>query len=143
MYVIVLAAAPFHIVRPNGYDSDIGTFNQFYGLAIGFVKVADGYGAGHVSGGVFSDPMYCVYDVVLAAVLFRIVRPDDYDHDVTEYTLATKLVSEFTLNLFYGIAIGSVKVAGSYGAGRVSGGVFWDPMYERMGDNLFKTSEDM
>merc|ERR1719378_1809295 len=64
--------------KANGCD----TGNQFYGLAIGFVIVAGGYGAGHISGGAFNPavalgldvssaflgffwgPVYCVYEVI-------------------------------------------------------------------------------
>jgi len=76
--------------------------NQFYGLAIGFVIVAGGYAAGHISGGCFNPavaagidiagwvagkgkPFWCfpyaAYEAVgaaLAAGAFRVVRPDDF-----------------------------------------------------------------
>lgn len=37
-------------LRKNG----CGTGNQFFGLAIGFVLIAGGYGAGALSGGAFN-----------------------------------------------------------------------------------------
>jgi aquaporin Z len=97
--------------------------NQFYGLAIGFVIVAGGYGAGAVSGGCFnpavaigidaSSPMgkdfkffgmsmvYMCFEflgALLASGLHRVVRPQEYGGD--EPTLVSKLVSEF-LGTFY------------------------------------------
>merc|ERR1719502_509221 len=78
----------------------VTTGNQFYGLAIGFVVVAGGYGAGHISGGAFNPavavgldlssamygvvwgPIYVVFELIGAALafgLFRVVRPDDFD----------------------------------------------------------------
>merc|ERR1719456_2137823 len=74
--------------------------NQFYGLAIGFVIVAGGYGAGHISGGAFNPavalgidlssamhhgvfwgPIYVVFELIgaaLAAGLFRVVRAHEH-----------------------------------------------------------------
>merc|ERR1719238_402289 len=90
--------------------------NQFYGLAIGFVVVAGGYGAGHISGGCFNPAVafgidvssaqlgfgYCLvytaFELVgacLAAGLFRVCRPGDFDDSVTETPLYSKLTSEF------------------------------------------------
>merc|ERR1719235_912014 len=111
-----------------------GTGCQFYGLAIGFVIVAGGYGAGHISGGAFNPavaigidvssaflgffwgPVYLVYEVIgaiLAAVLFRIVRPDDFDDSVTEYGLGTKLVSEFIGTFYLVLTVGLNVLGGS------------------------------
>merc|ERR1719440_2508500 len=88
--------------------------NQFYGLAIGFVIVAGGYGAGSISGGAFNPAVafgidvsgatkgfgwcfpYLLYELVgavLAAGLFRVVRPDEFGGD-SEYGLGSKLCSE-------------------------------------------------
>merc|ERR1719182_1293548 len=67
--------------KRNGCGSKGGN-QQFYGLAIGFVIVAGGYGAGHISGGAFNPavalgidvssaflgffwgPVYLVYEVI-------------------------------------------------------------------------------
>merc|ERR550537_38229 len=91
--------------------------NQYFGLAIGFVVIAGGYGAGSISGGCFNPAValgidvssaglgfgwgfaYTGYELIgaaLAAGLFRVVRPDDFDesHD-GNYALSTKCVSEF------------------------------------------------
>eukprot|EP00747_Dinoflagellata_sp_TGD_P126010 gnl/TRDRNA2_/TRDRNA2_174230_c4_seq57.p1 gnl/TRDRNA2_/TRDRNA2_174230_c4~~gnl/TRDRNA2_/TRDRNA2_174230_c4_seq57.p1 ORF type:complete len:472 (-),score=71.01 gnl/TRDRNA2_/TRDRNA2_174230_c4_seq57:79-1494(-) len=94
--------------------------NQFYGLAVGFVIVAGGYAAGHISGGCFNPAIttgifvsgwtgssfvhWLVYVVAeclgaaLAAGLFFVVRPDDFGRPLLEngtYPLYCKLVAEF------------------------------------------------
>jgi len=94
--------------------------NQFYGLAIGFVVVAGAYGAGSISMGCFNPAVAVALDVsalvagapveaysllyilfefagaALAAVLFRVVRPEEFQ-DVQEglTPVHSKLVSEF------------------------------------------------
>jgi aquaporin Z len=89
---------------------------QFYGLAIGFVVVAGGFGAGAISGGCFNPAValgidtssarlgfgtslvYLLFQLMgsaLAAALYRICRPDDYDESVTEYPLGSTLTAEF------------------------------------------------
>jgi len=88
--------------------------NQFYGLAIGFVIVAGAYGAGAISGGCFNPAVafgldissaflgvkwcfiYTIYEAIgaaMAAGLFRIVRPEDFNNGATD--LKARLVSEF------------------------------------------------
>merc|ERR1719207_188083 len=73
--------------------------NEYYGLAIGFVIVAGGYAAGGISGGAFNPAVAIGIDTssaglgfgwcfayagceflgaVLAAGLFRVVRPDEF-----------------------------------------------------------------
>merc|ERR1719261_899813 len=74
--------------------------DQFYGLAIGFVIVAGGYGAGHISGGCFNPAVafgidapvygkgsfgwcfaYTAFEFIGAAIaagLYRLVRPEDF-----------------------------------------------------------------
>merc|ERR1719171_1897100 len=100
--------------------------NQFYGLAIGFVIVAGGYAAGNISGGCFNPAValgidissaglgvfwgfvYTGYELVGAAVaagLFRVVRPDDFGGSA-EYSLSTKLVSEFIGTFFLVLTVG-------------------------------------
>jgi len=94
--------------------------NQFYALAIGFVVIAGGYGAGPISGACFNPAvslgldiasfedgvgqgfLYLLYQVVgsfLAAAVFRLTRPEDYisEEDLAGYrpSLATRLASEF------------------------------------------------
>eukprot|EP00747_Dinoflagellata_sp_TGD_P126006 gnl/TRDRNA2_/TRDRNA2_174230_c4_seq53.p1 gnl/TRDRNA2_/TRDRNA2_174230_c4~~gnl/TRDRNA2_/TRDRNA2_174230_c4_seq53.p1 ORF type:complete len:462 (-),score=101.04 gnl/TRDRNA2_/TRDRNA2_174230_c4_seq53:107-1492(-) len=115
--------------------------NQFYGLAIGFVIVAGGYGAGHISGGCFNPAVafgidvssahlgfgwalaYTGFEVLgaaLAAFLFRVCRPEDFDEAVTEqnindykYQLATKLCSEFLGTYFLVLTVGLNVIGGS------------------------------
>merc|ERR1719506_1317659 len=91
--------------------------NQFYGLAIGFVVVAGGYGAGHISGGCFNPAVAFGIDVssagigfgwcfvytlfefagaALAAVLYQAVRPSDGVDNLSEGKKNTaNLLSEF------------------------------------------------
>jgi len=125
-FVVLNCAA----AKKNGCD----TGNQFYGLAIGFVIVAGGYGAGHISGGAFNPavalgidvssaflgffwgPVYTLFEVIgacLAAGLFRVVRPDDFDANVTEYSLVTKLVSEFIGTFYLVLTVGLNVLGGS------------------------------
>lgn len=100
--------------------------NQFYGLAIGFVIVAGGYSAGNISGGAFNPAVafgidvssagigfgwaieYTIYEMfgaVLAAVLFRVVRPDEFGGS-EEYSLIARLVSEFIGTFFLVLTVG-------------------------------------
>merc|ERR1719248_336336 len=109
------------------------TPNQFYGLAIGFVIIAGAYGAGAVSGGCFNPAValgidvssaglgfgwgfaYAGYELIgaaLASALFRVVRPDEFGGE-SEYTLATKLVSEFIGTFFLVLTVGLNVLAGS------------------------------
>jgi aquaporin Z len=74
--------------------------NQFFGLAIGFVIIAGGYAAGGISGGAFNPAValgidvssaglgfgwgfaYAGYELIgaaLAAAMFRVVRPDEFE----------------------------------------------------------------
>jgi aquaporin Z len=134
------------------------TPNEYYGLAIGFVIIAGAYGAGAVSGGCFNPAVafgidvssalygfgWCVvytgFEIVgaiLAAIMFRIVRPGDFNADSPE--LVSKLVSEFLgtfilvltvgLNVLAGSAAGAFSIAASlmcmiYALGDVSGAHF-------------------
>jgi len=100
--------------------------NQFYGLAIGFVIIAGGYAAGNISGGAFNPAValgidvssagmgfgwgfaYTGYELLgaaLASALFRVVRPDEFGGEA-EYSLATKLVSEFIGTFFLVLTVG-------------------------------------
>merc|ERR1719161_1343241 len=98
LYTFVLCFVVLNVAasKKNGCD----TGNQFYGLAIGLVIVAGAYGAGSISGGCFNPAVALGLDVssaglgfgwgfaytgyeligaVIAAALFRVVRPDDFD----------------------------------------------------------------
>jgi len=109
--------------------------NTYFGLAIGFVIIAGAYGAGAISGGCFNPAValgidvssaglgfgwglaYAVYEVIgaaLAALLFRVVRPDEFASNVgSDYTLQTKLVSEFIGTFFLVLTVGLNVLANS------------------------------
>merc|ERR1719301_290970 len=100
--------------------------NQFYGLSIGFVIIAGGYAAGNISGGAFNPAValgidvssaglgfgwgfaYTGYELLgagLASALFRVVRPDEFGGEA-DYSLATRLVSEFIGTFFLVLTVG-------------------------------------
>jgi aquaporin Z len=138
--------------------------SQFYGLAIGFVIAAGAYGAGRISGGCFNPAVALSLDVgsaitsgtaprwyflvymlvelmggVLAAGLYRVVRPEDYDDSKTgdePPSMVSKLLSEFvgtyvlvltvSLNVLTGSPAGAFSIAASlmimiFALGTVSG----------------------
>ncbi|CAE7608926.1 NIP4-1 [Symbiodinium sp. CCMP2592] len=137
--------------------------NQFFGLAIGFVIIAGGYAGGPVSGGCFNPAVAFGVDfsskaglgwsfawvgfemvgAALAALAFRVVRPEDYGGDSSlspyEPPLYVKLVSEFlgvfmlVLTVGLNVVLGSASTAWSaaaalmcmiYSLGDVSGAHF-------------------
>jgi len=137
--------------------------NQFYALAIGFVVVAGGYAAGPISGAsfnpavslgidltnytywVFQGFLYTIYELIgsiIAALCFRLTRPEDYkksEDGSYAPTLPTKLASEFLGTFMLVLTVGlnvlgqSVATAFSaaaslmcmiYALGDVSGGHF-------------------
>jgi len=110
--------------------------NQFYGLAIGFVVVAGGYGAGHISGGCFNPAVaigidvssaglgfgwcipYTLFEFVgaaIAAVLFQVCRPEEADEskEPGNYDLPQKVVSEFLGTYFLVLTVGLNVIGGS------------------------------
>merc|ERR1719337_197514 len=132
LYTCMLCFVVLNCAAAN--KNGCGTGNQFYGLAIGFVIVAGGYGAGHISGGAFNPavalcidvssaflgffwgPVYLVYEIIgacLAAGLFRMVRPDDFDDSVEEYSLITKCISEFIGTFYLVLTVGLNVLGGS------------------------------
>lgn len=132
--------------------------NQFYGLAIGFVIVAGAYGAGAVSGGCFNPAVaigidvasagmgfgwciaYMIFEMigaVLAAVLFKIVRPEDFGGEKggAAAELTSEFLGTFILVLTVGLNVlgkssgGAFSIAASlmcmiYALGNVSGAHF-------------------
>lgn len=114
LYTFVLVFVVLNVAcstRNNPPDNG----NQFFGLAIGFSVIAGGYGAGAISGGCFNPAIaigmdlssaglgfgWCFFYVacelaggVLAAGLFRVVRPDDFGGS-SSYSLVVKALSEF------------------------------------------------
>jgi len=110
--------------------------NQFYGLAIGFVVVAGGYGAGHISGGCFNPAVaigidvssaglgfgwcipYTVFEFIgaaVAAVLFQVCRPEEKEEDAQpgDYQLPSKVLSEFLGTYFLVLTVGLNVLGGS------------------------------
>jgi len=100
--------------------------NAFYGLAIGFVIIAGGYGAGSISGGAFNPAVamgisitskhgfpgwglaYSGFEMLgagLAAGMFRVVRPDEFKGD-SNYSLGTRCISEFLGTFFLVLTVG-------------------------------------
>lgn len=132
--------------------------NQYYGLAIGFVIVAGAYGAGAVSGGCFNPavalgigassfarggalwlalyPLCEFAGASLAAALFRVVRPDEFDGAKTPVAdLVSEFLGTFMLVLTVGLNVlgkspaGAFSIAASlmcmiYALGDVSGAHF-------------------
>merc|ERR1719217_1811056 len=100
--------------------------NQFYGMAIGFVIIAGGYAVGNISGDAFNPAValgidissagigmgwgfaYMGYELLgsaLAAIMFRVVRPDEFGGNPS-YSFYTKLVSEFIGTFFLVLTVG-------------------------------------
>jgi len=109
-------------VATSKRNNPAGNGNQFYGLAIGFVIIAGGYASGGISGACFNPAvslgldfaswgdgvawgfMYTIYQVIgagVAALLFRVVRPEDFvtasfdDFANFKHSLPTRLACEF------------------------------------------------
>jgi len=113
--------------------------NQFYGLAIGFVVIAGGYGAGHISGGCFNPAVaigidsasaglgfgwcvaYTIFELVgaaLAAVLFQACRPEEKNQDDPaplpgSYPIEARLLSEFLGTYMLVLTVGLNVLGGS------------------------------
>jgi len=111
--------------------------NQFYGLAIGFVVVAGGYGAGHISGGCFNPAVaigidtssagigwgwclaYTVFEFIGAAIsvaLFQACRPEEKNRDDVpppKYPLGSRLLSEFLGTYMLVLTVGLNVIGGS------------------------------
>jgi len=103
--------------------------NQFYGLAIGFVIIAGGHGAGMISGGAFNPAVAVGIDAssvmghkfkffgmcglytaseclgaLLASVMHRVVRPKEYGMELSD--LLSCLASEFIGTFFLVLTVG-------------------------------------
>lgn len=132
--------------------------NQYYGLAIGFVIVAGAYGAGPISGGCFNPAVaiaidtasaglgfgwcfsYVVFEIIgaaLAAFLYSVVRPEEFDKP--KHEVPSKLLAEFLgtymlvltvgLNVLAKSPAAAFSIAASlmsmiYALGDVSGAMF-------------------
>eukprot|EP00747_Dinoflagellata_sp_TGD_P092082 gnl/TRDRNA2_/TRDRNA2_165282_c3_seq5.p1 gnl/TRDRNA2_/TRDRNA2_165282_c3~~gnl/TRDRNA2_/TRDRNA2_165282_c3_seq5.p1 ORF type:complete len:451 (+),score=78.09 gnl/TRDRNA2_/TRDRNA2_165282_c3_seq5:78-1430(+) len=134
LYTFMLCFVVLNVAASKAHSNK----NQFYGLAIGFVIIAGGYGAGHISGGCFNPAVAFGIDVssahlgfgwclaymgfelagaLLAAVLFRVCRPGDFDDSVTETPLYSKLTSEFLGTYMLVLTLGLNVIGGSPAAG--------------------------
>jgi aquaporin Z len=134
LYTFVLCFVVLNVAasNKNGCGSLDGK-QQFYGLAIGFVVIAGGYGAGAISGGAFNPAValgldvssagvgfgwgfaYTGYEIIgsaLAAGLFRLVRPDDFGGS-PDYELGTRCVSEFIGTYVLVLTVGLNVLGGS------------------------------
>merc|ERR1719236_238780 len=121
LYTFMLCFVVLNVATAKKNDG-----NQFFGLAIGFVIIAGGYAAGGISGGAFNPAValgidvssaglgfgwgfaYTGYELIgaaLASALFRVVRPDEFGGE-SEYSLGTKLVSEFIGTFFLVLTVG-------------------------------------
>jgi len=111
--------------------------NQFYGLAIGFVVIAGGYGAGHISGGCFNPAVawgidlsswnagfywclpYTAFEFlgsVIASGLFMLVRPEEVpgsDAPTGAPGIVSKLASEFLGTYMLVLGVGLNVIGGS------------------------------
>jgi aquaporin Z len=111
--------------------------NQFYGLAIAFVVIAGGYGAGHISGGCFNPAVawgidvsswnvgfywclpYTAFEFIGAAIaagLFMVVRPEEVpgaEAPADGPPLVSKLVSEFLGTYMLVLGVGLNVIGGS------------------------------
>lgn len=114
-----------------------GGNNQFYGLAIGFVVVAGGYGAGHISGGCFNPAVawgidlsswsvgfywclpYTCFEFLGAAIaagLFMLVRPEEVpgaEAPADGPPIISKLASEFLGTYMLVLGVGLNVLGGS------------------------------
>jgi len=128
--------------------------NQFYGLAIGFVVIAGGYGGGKISGGAFNPAVaiglgifghvidslwYVVFQVLgslVAVLFFRALRPEDSSGiDLAEYEprLVTRMLSEFTGTFLLVLTVG-LNVLGSSTASAWSAAAALLSMVYALGD---------
>jgi len=117
--------------------------NQYFGLAIGFVIIAGGYGAGALGAGCFNPAVAmgifagadflnqedeveagkrCIFYIVvelagaaLAAILFSIVRPEEKNADQPprDYSLQSKLICEFIGTYILVVTVGLNVLGGS------------------------------
>mmetsp|Transcript_56314 Transcript_56314/g.98351 ORF Transcript_56314/g.98351 Transcript_56314/m.98351 type:complete len:454 (+) Transcript_56314:67-1428(+) len=137
LYTFMLCFVVLNVAAANKCKTEE---NQWYGLAIGFVVVAGAYGAGAVSGGCFNPAVaigidtssaglgfgWClVYMVaellgaVLAALVFKVVRPGDFKDTSGQSELPQKLVSEMLGTFFLVLTVG-LNVLGKSPAGAFS-----------------------
>merc|ERR1719235_1343378 len=105
----------------------VTAYNQYYGLAIGFVYIAGGYAAGPISGGAFNPAIafgvdlssmgigfgwcfaYLAYEfagAAVAALLFRVLYPGEWTGQAAPPLLLRKFLSEFVGTFFLVLTVG-------------------------------------
>jgi len=141
----------FVVLNVAAAKKNVAEENQYYGLAIGFVIIAGAYGAGTVSGGCFNPAValgidiasagigfgwcipYAIFQLAgagMAAALFKIVRPEDFD---SRKTPLTELASEFLGTYFLVLTVG-LNVLGGSPAGAFSIAASLTSMIYALGD---------
>eukprot|EP00933_Yihiella_yeosuensis_P035280 TRINITY_DN287_c0_g1_i1.p1 TRINITY_DN287_c0_g1~~TRINITY_DN287_c0_g1_i1.p1 ORF type:complete len:482 (+),score=125.67 TRINITY_DN287_c0_g1_i1:84-1448(+) len=134
LYTFMLCFVVLNVAAAKKNATEKG---QYYGLAIGFVIIAGAYGAGAVSGGCFNPAValgidtasaglgfgyslvYIAFEIVgavLAAALFSVVRPEDFEGEKSE---VSELVSEFLGTFMLVLTVG-LNVLGNSTAGAFS-----------------------
>jgi len=147
LYTCMLAFVVLSVTsRRNNPESNP---NQFYGLAIGFVLVAAGHAAGPVSGAALNPAVtvgmgaplgYLGWQAVgsmVAALLFRLTRPEEYKSDDEFYAyepvLPTRLASEFIGTFMVALTMG-LNVLGKSPAAAWSAAAAMMSMIYALGD---------
>lgn len=145
----------FVVLNVAASKASKATPNQYYGLAIGFVVIAGAYGAGVVSGGCFNPAVafgvdvssidhgfgwcfaYLAFELIgaaLAAVLFKVVRPGDFEEgEAEDPTLISRLTSEFLGTYMLVLTVG-LNVLGKSPAGAFSIAAALTSMIYALGD---------
>lgn len=127
----------FVVLNVAASKKDGGGKNQYYGLAIGFVIVAGGYGAGHISGGCFNPAVafgldissaalgfgwcipYAIFEILgawAATSLFQVIRPEETDPEneaPKNYKIGSKMVSEAIGTYMLVVTVGVNVLGGS------------------------------
>jgi aquaporin Z len=138
LYTFMLCFVVLNVACSKKDNGDVK--NQYYGLAIGFVVIAGGYGAGHISGGCFNPAVawgidvssaglgfgwclaYTIFELIgaaVAAVLFQVVRPEEKsqgpnsENPPADYEKGSKLISEFLGTYFLVLTVGLNVIGGS------------------------------
>lgn len=133
IYTFVLC---FVVMNVAAAKKNVAEKNQYYGIAIGFVIIAGAYGAGAVSGGCFNPAValgidvasagigfgwcipYAVFEIAgaaMAAVFFKLVRPDDFGgHKTPQTELISELLGTYVLIVTVGLNVLGSSPAGAF-----------------------------
>merc|ERR1719258_861288 len=128
----MLFGKAFNLAPGAGHNGmTAGAVEILYTFMLCFVVVAGGYAAGGISGGAFNPAVaigidvasaglgfgwgfaYAGYELIgaaLASAMFRVVRPDEFGGEA-DYSLGTKLVSEFIGTFYLVLQLGSMFLA--------------------------------